>query len=326
MRTKGANDQWAAPPVTPSPTKPERRRREGRELNDVAKLEAEVAAAPASLTFFRDVRVEDALAALSAADASLATVIAEAGVLPRITECQEARGARHESNRAFRSLARAIVFQQLNGVAAATIFNRVRTVVGAETDHTALTPAAVAAADDDALRKCGLSQRKLEYLRGLAAAFTRKSAGGGGLSDETLERMSEGEVYDTLVALRGLGAWSVHMFQMFYLNDPDVLPYSDFGVRKGVMQLYRLSAMPSKAKMEEIAAGWAPYRTLASFYMWHVADGCKTGAGKKMPRGEDDSKPVKTLKGEGKPATADTGTRTAVGTRDKRMRKRKSCQ
>ena len=222
--------------------------------------------------FFRDVHVEDALEALSASDAQLSAVIKIAGVLPRIASCQQARAARDEPNRAFRSLARAIVFQQLNGTAAATIFNRVKAAVGAAHDDLALTPAAVATSEDGVLRACGLSQRKLEYLQGLAAAFSSPTDRGG-LSDDALEAMSQTEVFEALVALRGVGPWSVHMFQMFYLNEPDVLPYSDFGVRKGVMKLYGLSAMPSKAKIEEVAQKWAPYRTLASFYMWHVADG-----------------------------------------------------
>lgn len=95
----------------------------------------------------------------------------------------------------------------------------------------------------------------------------------GGLCDEALETMNQVEVHDALIALHGIGLWSVHMFQIFYLNEPDVLPYSDYGVRKGVKVLYGLSDMPGKAKMDEVAAKWAPYRTIASLYMWHVADG-----------------------------------------------------
>jgi DNA-3-methyladenine glycosylase II len=99
------------------------------------------------------------------------------------------------------------VFQQLNGAAAATIFNRVRAAIGAEVDGTALTPAAVAAADVTVLRACGLSQNKTKYLTGLATAFTTTGDGGGGLSDEALENMDQKEVYDTLIALHGLGPW-----------------------------------------------------------------------------------------------------------------------
>uniref|UniRef100_A0A7S0SI75 HhH-GPD domain-containing protein n=1 Tax=Mantoniella antarctica TaxID=81844 RepID=A0A7S0SI75_9CHLO len=249
----------ALPPSTPSQGKPK--------PNPNPTTHVSTAAGTANR--FGNVDVEWALASLSAADPKLAEVIAQAGVLPRIASCQEARAAHHESHRAFRSLARAIVFQQLNGAAAATIFNRVKVLVGAEADDAAFTPAAVTNAEASALRACGLSQRKLSYLQGLSAAFSDS----GVLSDTALERMSAREVYDALIALYGLGPWSIHMFQMFYLNEPDVLPFSDFGVRKGVMRLYGLTAMPGKAKVEEIAAAWAPYRTLATFYMWHVADG-----------------------------------------------------
>lgn len=115
--------------------------------------------------FFREVDVAEALAALSAADGRLGSVIDAAGVLPRLASFQEARAARHEPNRAFRSLARAIVFQQLNGAAAATIFGRFKAAVGAEDDDAALTPTAVAAADTQLMQSCGLSQRKVDYLK-----------------------------------------------------------------------------------------------------------------------------------------------------------------
>lgn len=285
-----------APPETPSPTKPSpsatarrpplARGSSGASCPDEARHE-----------YFGDVLVSDALSHIAASDATLARVVAASGPLPRFAECQRARLARHEPNRAFRALARAIVFQQLNGKAASTIFARVRACVGAEDDLARLTPDAVLAADEDAMRRCGLSARKLEYLRGLADAF-----GGGGaevpkgkvsgarggrfptLSDEVLESASDAETYDALVRLRGVGPWSVHMFQMFYLNRPDVLPTGDFGVRKGMMRLYGLSAMPTPEKMEAIAAKWAPYRTLASMFMWKVADEANLQA--QTPRGE----------------------------------------
>ena len=122
------------------------------------------------------------------------------------------------------------------------------------------------------MRACGLSQRKHEYLVALARAF-HPAHSDFPLSDESLEAMDDTAVMSALVALRGVGPWSVHMFQMFYLNRPDVLPTKDFGVRKGVMRLYGLRDMPSEAKVEEIAEQWRPHRTLASMYMWQAADG-----------------------------------------------------
>ena len=220
-----------------------------------------------------------ALAAMSDRDPVLAGVIAEAGVLPRIAQCQAARAATHEPHRAFRALARAIVFQQLHGTAAATIFSRVAALVGAEADATRLTPASILSADETRLRACGLSQRKLEYLRGLSEAFTAAPEGGG-LCDAELELASDDDVRAKLVALRGVGPWTVDMFAMFHLNRADVLPVGDFGVRKGVMLAYGLPSMPSPAKMQAIAENWRPTRTLASFYMWHAADAEKEAAKK----------------------------------------------
>ena len=220
----------------------------------------------------RDVRA--ALAAMSARDPVLAGLITEAGVLPRIAQCQAARAATHEPHRAFRALARAIVFQQLHGAAAATIFSRVAALAGAEADATRLTPESILAADETRLRACGLSQRKLEYLRGLAEAFTAAPEGGG-LGDAALESASDADARAALVALRGVGPWTVDMFSMFHLNRADVLPVGDFGVRKGMMLAYGLNSMPSPAKMEAIAENWRPTRTLASFYMWHAADAAK---------------------------------------------------
>ena len=187
------------------------------------------------------------------------------------------------------------MFQQLNGKAASTIFARVRACVGAEDDLARLTPDAVLAADEDAMRDAASPRASSSTS---AASPTRSeeevprcrgkvSGARGGrfpkLSDEVLESASDAEAYDALVRLRGVGPWSVHMFQMFYLNRPDVLPTGDFGVRKGMMRLYGLSAMPTPEKMEAIAAKWAPYRT-RSMFMWKVADEANLQA--QTPRGE----------------------------------------
>lgn len=253
-------------PTTPSPTKPAKKAR--RDASNAFNSPS---------THFGDVPVADAIAHITSRDERLSAVVAEAGILPRIAECQAARAAARESHRAFRSLARAIVFQQLNGAAAATIFARVVAVAAPDADPARLSPAGILSADEAAMRACGLSQRKLEYLRGLALAFTpaNQVEGGGGLDDETLECASAEDVTRSLVALRGLGPWTVHMFRMFYLNHADVLPVGDFGVRRGMMLLYGLSSMPGPEKMQAIAEPWAPYRTIGAMYMWRVADDAK---------------------------------------------------
>ena len=154
------------------------------------------------LSFGEEVRdVRAALAAMSDRDPVLAGVIAEAGVLPRIAQCQTARVATHEPHRAFRALARAIVFQQLHGAAAATIFARLAASVGAEADATRLSPEAILSAEASRLRACGLSQRKLEYLRGLAEAFT-SAPEGGGLGDAVLESATDEDAREAGSAAR----------------------------------------------------------------------------------------------------------------------------
>jgi hypothetical protein len=144
---------------------------------------------------FGDVVVADALRELSTRDPKLGELINRHGTLPRIFACQDSRRATHEPNRAFRSLARAIVFQQLNGTAAATIFGRVLRCVGAEDDDPAfsLTPDAIIDADEAQMRACGLSQRKYEYLVSLASAF-HPSHSDYPLTDESLEAMDDEEV------------------------------------------------------------------------------------------------------------------------------------
>ena len=275
------------PPTTPSPLKPGPR-----------KLKAQAADGATVDGTFGDVVVADALRGLSTRDPKLGELINRHGTLPRIFACQDSRRATHEPNRAFRSLARAIVFQQLNGTAAATIFGRVLRCVGAEDDPAiSLTPDAIIDADEAEMRACGLSQRKYEYLVSLASAF-HPSHSDYPLTDESLEAMDDVEVMSSLVALRGVGPWSVHMFQMFYLNRPDVLPTKDFGVRKGVMRLYGLKDMPSEAKVEEIAESWKPHRTLASMYMWQAADEGKSS-------GQMQASTTKG-KGKGEETTTDT--------------------
>ena len=196
-------------------------------------------------------------------------------MLPRIAQCQTARVATHEPHRAFRALARAIVRQQLHGAAAVGHHLRPPRRAGRarEADATRLSPEAILSAEASRLRACGLSQRKLEYLRGLAEAFT-SAPEGGGLGDAVLESATDEDARAKLEALRGVGPWTVDMFAMFHLNRADVL-WGDFGVRKGVMLTYGLPSMPSPAKMQAIAENWRPTRTLASFYMWHAADAAK---------------------------------------------------
>ena len=156
----------------------------------------------------------------------------------------------------FAALARAIVYQQLAGKAAATIHGRVVEAVGGE-----VTARSVAAVSDDTLRRAGLSRQKLGYLRDLSARAEE-------LALEELPARADDEIIAALRAVKGIGLWTAQMFLMFRLGRPDVLPVHDLGIRKAAQRLFRLRGLPPPAKLEKLAEPWRPYRTIASWYLW----------------------------------------------------------
>jgi DNA-3-methyladenine glycosylase II len=162
----------------------------------------------------------------------------------------------------FAALARAIVYQQLSGKAAATILGRVVAAAGGT-----LGPEAIAALSDDALRAAGLSKQKLGYLRDLSA----KSISGE-LPVELLHELSDDEIVSAARAVKGIGLWTAQMFLMFRLGRPDVLPVHDLGIRKGVQKLFRLRTLPAPEKIETLAEPWRPYRTVACWYLWRLTE------------------------------------------------------
>jgi DNA-3-methyladenine glycosylase II len=163
----------------------------------------------------------------------------------------------------FGSLAKSIVFQQLATKAAAAIYARVLTAAGCEET---LTPEAILAAPVQDLRGAGLSQQKVDYLLDLSSHFSD-----GRLSDKGIVAIADPEALRSrLCAVKGIGPWSVDMFTMFHLGAPDVLPTGDLGVRKGMQELYGLKELPGPAAMAEVAAAWAPYKSVGSYYMWRV--------------------------------------------------------
>jgi DNA-3-methyladenine glycosylase II len=122
----------------------------------------------------------------------------------------------------------------------------------------------VLADDPDALRvAAGLSRAKVVYLRSLAEHVTD-----GSLALDRLGSLPDDEVIAALVAVKGIGVWSSHMFLMFTLGRPDVLAVGDLGIRKAMMAAYELPALPAPAEMEAIAEPWRPYRTLACRFLW----------------------------------------------------------
>ncbi len=162
----------------------------------------------------------------------------------------------------FDVLLRAIVYQQLNGKAAHSIHQRVQALFPGNRP----TPAAVLALADEPLRAAGLSRNKLASIRDLAA----KSIDGTVPTPATAKKLSDAELVARLTAVRGIGPWTVHMLLMFDLGRPDVLPTGDYGVREGFRKLYRKRRQPTPAELEKHARRWAPYRSVASWYLWRV--------------------------------------------------------
>lgn len=188
------------------------------------------------------------------------------------------------------ALARAILYQQLSGKAAATIVGRVEQAIGSAR----LTPDALARVDDAALRACGVSGNKTLALRDLA-----RRAGDGEVPDTAgLLRLHHDEIIERLTAVRGIGRWTVEMLLMFRLGRPDILPVDDLGVRKGAQLLDRLEAMPTPKELAARGEAWGPYRTLAGLYLWRIADNAPPA-----PRAAAKSSPTAKESASGKKAT-----------------------
>ncbi|HTZ84882.1 MAG TPA: DNA-3-methyladenine glycosylase, partial [Candidatus Acidoferrales bacterium] len=162
----------------------------------------------------------------------------------------------------FSSLAEAIVYQQLNGKAAVTIFNRFAELAGDP-----LTPEGILKLSDQQLRGVGLSKQKSAYLKDLAA----KTASGE-LDFARLPDLPDDEVIKHLTQVKGIGEWTAHMFLMFSLRRPNVLPTGDYGVQMAVKKHYRKRKLPKPKDMERIARAWEPYRSVACWYMWRSLD------------------------------------------------------
>lgn len=163
----------------------------------------------------------------------------------------------------FDALVRSIVYQQLSGKAAAMIHSRVLALVGSGAD----APSRIFATPHDDLRAAGLSNAKASYVRNLAEHVLD-----GRLPVESLHELTDEQIIDALVQVKGIGRWSAQMFLMFRLGRPDVLPDLDLGVQKGVMKAYRMRKLPTPAQVVKKGARWAPYRTVGSWYMWRILE------------------------------------------------------
>jgi DNA-3-methyladenine glycosylase II len=162
----------------------------------------------------------------------------------------------------FHSLAESIVYQQLNGRAAETIFDRFTALAGDP-----VTPAGILKLSELQMRSVGLSKQKSSYLRDMAERAVR-----GDLDFGKLHQLSDDEVISHLTQVKGVGTWTAQMFLMFTLKRPNVLPTGDLGVQMAIKKHYNKRKLPKPLQMEKIARAWEPYRSVACWYLWRSLD------------------------------------------------------
>jgi DNA-3-methyladenine glycosylase II len=191
---------------------------------------------------------------LSGIDKSLARVIAQVGEFQfKLDECDSV----------YESLLEAITHQSIAGTAARVIFSR---IVALGTDGRCPTPEQLLRVGKPKLRKAGLSFAKIAAVRDLA----QKTMEGVVPTIEAAEKMSDEELVERLISVRGIGAWTVEMFLIFRLGRPDVLPIHDYGVQKGFAITYRKKHIPKPRELAAFGERWRPYRSVASWYMWRA--------------------------------------------------------
>lgn len=181
-------------------------------------------------------------------------------LIPKFGEaCLKSRGD------AFTTLARSIVGQQISVKAAQSVWDRFAAAVGGRSTH--LQPARVIGLPVPQMREAGLSARKCEYLLDLAAHF--KS---GRVHVADWQAMDDEAIIAELVAIRGIGRWTAEMFLIFHLMRPDVLPLDDLGLLKGISLNYFSGEPVSRAEAREVGEAWAPFRSVATWYIWRSLD------------------------------------------------------
>ncbi|MDR3724918.1 MAG: DNA-3-methyladenine glycosylase 2 family protein [Terracidiphilus sp.] len=206
---------------------------------------------------------DEAITHLKAADAKLAALIERAGPFTLRLD---------PSPSPFESLVESILYQQLHGKAAATIHRRVREYFGGDP-----TPELLLATPDEPLRACGVSGNKTRALHDLAS----RTLDGTVPTHNAIRRMSDAEIVERLTQVRGIGPWTVEMLLIFRLGRPDILPVSDYGVRKGFALTFQripktrpLAAedLPKPEVLLKRGKRWAPFRSVASWYLWRACD------------------------------------------------------
>lgn len=163
----------------------------------------------------------------------------------------------------FHSLLRSIVYQQISGAAAASILARVHALYPRKKP----TPELVLKTPKTKLRAAGLSTQKVSYVKDLAKKFADKE-----IDTHRFPEMSSQEIIEHVVRIKGIGEWTAHMLLIFTLDRPDILPVGDLGIRKGFQKVYKMRVLPDKKRMEKVAAPWRAHASVASWYLWRVAD------------------------------------------------------
>lgn len=166
---------------------------------------------------------------------------------------------------AFTTLARSIVGQQISVKAAQAVWNRFVAITPGASAH--IQPSSVLSLDVAAMRGAGLSARKVEYLVDLAAHFES-----GAVHVPQWQRMEDEAIIEELIAIRGIGRWTAEMFLIFHLMRPNVLPLDDLGLIKGISVNYFSGEPVSRAEAREVGDAWAPYRSVATWYIWRSLD------------------------------------------------------
>jgi DNA-3-methyladenine glycosylase II len=210
-----------------------------------------------SPAFFSD----EAMEALRASDDTMRAIVDAHG--PLDLELRQ----RGRPDDAYGALLRSIVGQQLSVAAARSIYGRLVEQFGGRTP----TPQELLDADPEVVRSAGLSRPKVKYLRSLAEHVLS-----GELELDRIDELGDEQVERELTAVKGLGQWTAHVFMIFHLGRPDVLPVGDLGVRRAVERAYGLEGLPSAEELDRLGERWAPYRSLAALYLWESLDNAPT--------------------------------------------------
>ena len=165
----------------------------------------------------------------------------------------------------FWSLTRSVIYQQISGKAAKKISDRYLKLFS---KGSKMSPVDVIKIDIEKIQSVGISRQKSGYIKNIANAFDE------GLVNETqLHKLSDKEIIDQLVKIKGVGRWTAEMFLIFTLRRPDIFPVTDLGVQKGFQIYYDLDELPSIDMMNEKSENWKPYRTIMSLYLWFAVEG-----------------------------------------------------